>query len=40
MPGNDYAFLTHWRMEATPEEVYDVIADGWTPCAGPHSGAA
>ena len=28
MPANDYAFLTHWRVEATAEEAYDVIADG------------
>jgi hypothetical protein len=28
MAAHDYAFLTRWRAEATPEEVYDVIADG------------
>lgn len=28
MPAHEYAFLTRWRAEATPEEVYDVIADG------------
>ena len=24
---NDYEFLTRWELEATPEEVYDIIAD-------------
>jgi hypothetical protein len=27
MAAHDYAFLTRWRLEATPEEVYDVVAD-------------
>ena len=28
MPANDYAFLTHWRVQATAAEVYDVLANG------------
>lgn len=27
MASHDYEFLTCWRVDATPEEVYDVIAD-------------
>lgn len=23
----EYAFLTHWRVKATPEEVFDVLSD-------------
>jgi hypothetical protein len=25
MPANEYAFLTRWRVEATPEEVFAII---------------
>lgn len=25
MPANEYAFLTHWRVEATPDEVFRII---------------
>jgi uncharacterized protein YndB with AHSA1/START domain len=28
MSANEYAFLTRWRIPASPEEVYEVIADG------------
>jgi hypothetical protein len=28
MAVNEYAFLTRWRVEASREEAYDVIADG------------
>jgi hypothetical protein len=28
LASNEYAFLTRWRVEATREEAYDVIADG------------
>ena len=27
MASNEYAFLTHWRVEATPERVYRIIDD-------------
>jgi hypothetical protein len=27
MPGNRYEFLTHWRAEATPAEVYGVLEE-------------
>ncbi len=27
MASHDYAFVTRWRVDATPDEVYDVIAD-------------
>jgi hypothetical protein len=25
MPAHDYHFVTHWRVEATPEQVWDVL---------------
>lgn len=25
---NDYAFVSHWRVTGTPEEVYDVLIEG------------
>jgi hypothetical protein len=33
---NDYHFITHWRLEATAEEVFDLISEpagygGWWP---------
>ena len=28
MASNEYAFLTEWQVESSPEEAYDVIADG------------
>lgn len=28
MPANDYAFLTTWRVEATADEVYDILSNG------------
>lgn len=27
MAANEYAFLTHWRVEAAPERVYPIIDD-------------
>lgn len=27
MAANDYHFVTHWKVEATPDEVYDVLSD-------------
>ena len=28
MASNEYAFLTKWQVDGSPEEAYDVIADG------------
>ena len=28
MPANEYAFLTHWRVNAPVELVYDILKDG------------
>ena len=28
MPANEYAFLTHWRVNAPVELVYDILQDG------------
>jgi hypothetical protein len=28
MPGNDYHFVTTWRVESTLDEIYKIIADG------------
>jgi hypothetical protein len=28
MPGNDYHFITNWRVESTMNEIYEIIADG------------
>jgi len=28
MTGSDYHFLTRWELEASPREVFDLIADG------------
>jgi hypothetical protein len=25
MPAHDYHFVTHWRVEATPRQVWDVL---------------
>jgi hypothetical protein len=30
MASNDYAFITNWRVEATVEEVYDILDDALT----------
>ena len=27
MPANDYHFITHWRVQSTPQEITDVIGD-------------
>lgn len=27
MPTNDYHFITHWRMQSTPEEITEIIRD-------------
>jgi Polyketide cyclase / dehydrase and lipid transport len=28
MAGNDFRFVTHWRVRGDVEEIYDVLADG------------
>lgn len=28
MPANEYAFLTHWRVQASVELVYDILGNG------------
>jgi len=38
MPANEYYFVSHWRVPATPQEVYDIIKDSaalprWWPSA-------
>lgn len=27
MASNDYHFITHWRVESTPEEVYQILSN-------------
>jgi hypothetical protein len=27
MASNDYRFITHWRVESTPEEVYQILSN-------------
>lgn len=27
MPSNEYAFTTHWRVEATMQEVMEILSD-------------
>ncbi len=27
MAGNDYHFITHWRVQSTVEEVYDILSN-------------
>lgn len=27
MPANEYHFITHWKMQATSQEVYDILSD-------------
>jgi hypothetical protein len=39
MPANEYHFVTRWRVEATPAEVYDVLAANhrWAMAKGEES---